>query len=126
MINKNNVETQQIIVKFKSWNDRKELYEARPKKKKPSWPNCKISVDLTKRRYDLLWAARGLVDDVEGVEYAFCNVNCSLALRIVQSNCEKNGQNCAFEVKSMKLGTIVLYQMKHFNTKCCSLRRGSW
>ena len=54
-----------IIVKFKSWKARQQLYNARPRvkkddKKKPR-QNFSISVDLTRRRYQLLSEARGIV-----------------------------------------------------------------
>ena len=47
----------QMIVKFKSWNSRKKLYFARPKfqkdKKKPGNRPFTITIDLTKRHYEL-------------------------------------------------------------------------
>ena len=54
-----------IIVKFKSWKARQQLYNAQPRvqkddKKKPH-QNFSISVDLTRRHYQLLSEARGIV-----------------------------------------------------------------
>ena len=54
-----------IIVKFKSWKAHQQQYNARPRiqkdgKKKPC-QNFSISVDLTRRRYQLLSEARGIV-----------------------------------------------------------------
>ena len=74
-----------IIVKFKSWKARQKLYNARPRvqkdgKKKPR-QNFSISVDLTRRRYQLLSEARGIVKDINGINFAFVNINCSLGVR---------------------------------------------
>ena len=74
-------ETQQIIVKFRSWNDREKFYRARPKgpEKKPGFT---VNIDLTKRRYNLLRTARGLINSNEKAKYAFSDINCSLAIRM--------------------------------------------
>ena len=69
-------------MKFKSW---KALYNARPRvqkdgKKKPR-QNFRISVDLTRRRYQLISEARGIVKDVNGINFAFVNINYSLGVR---------------------------------------------
>ena len=74
-----------IIVKFKSWKSRQQLYNARPRvqndgKKKPR-QNFSISVDLTRRRYNLLSEARGIVKDINAINFAFTDINCSLGLR---------------------------------------------
>ena len=74
-----------IIVKFKSWKARTQLYKARPRfrkdgKKKPR-QNFSISVDLTKRRYKLLSEAKGIVKDINAINFAFADINCSLGLR---------------------------------------------
>ena len=74
-----------IIVKFKSWKARQKLYNARPRvqkdgKKKPR-QNFSISVDLTRRRYQLLSEAKGIVKDINGINFAFVNINCSLGVR---------------------------------------------
>ena len=74
-----------IIVKFKSWKARQKFYNARPRiqkdgKKKPR-QNFNISVDLTRWRYQLLSEARGIVKDINGIDFAFVNFNCSLGVR---------------------------------------------
>ena len=38
-------------------------------------------VDLTRRRYQLLSEARGIVKDINGINFAFVNINCSLGVR---------------------------------------------
>ena len=74
-------ECQQVIVKFKGFMSRTKVYRARKYK-------CDISIqlDLTKRRYDQLKSARTRMKDVDSVEYAFAEINCSLGLRL------KNGR----------------------------------
>ena len=74
-----------IIVKFKSWKARQQLYNARPRvkkddKKKPR-QNFSISVDLTRRRYQLFSEAKGIVKDINAMNFAFVNINCSLGVR---------------------------------------------
>ena len=75
-----------MIVKFKSWESRTAFYKARPRnvlngKKKPGAKSFSVSLDLTKRRYALLSKAKGLVKDNPSVAYAFCDINCSLAIK---------------------------------------------
>ena len=75
-----------IIVKFKSWESRAAFYKARTRnfmngRKKPGAKSFSVSLDLTKRRYALLTKAKGLVKDNPSVAYAFCDINCSLAIR---------------------------------------------
>ena len=50
-----------VIVNFKSWNARQQLYNARPRNQKDGKKNFSISVDLTRRRYQLLSEARGIL-----------------------------------------------------------------
>ena len=78
--------TQSIIVKFKDWKSRQELYKARPKyfvngKKKPG-RKFSITPDLTIRRYNLLKKAKGQIKDKSEFSYALIDTNCSLALKI--------------------------------------------
>ena len=74
-----------ITVKFKSWKSRQQLYNSRPRfdknrKKKPG-QNFTISVDLTKRRYELLMKARGLIKDNDAIDFVFSDINCSLGVK---------------------------------------------
>ena len=57
-----------IIIKFKSWRYRQDVYRNRPrrfknckKKKKPGENSFSVSLDLRKRRYNLLKIAQGIV-----------------------------------------------------------------
>ena len=76
--------TQSIIVKFKSWGSRTTFYKSRPKafvdgKEKPR--RFSVSLNLTKRRYDILKRAKGIISGYPGVNFVFAVVNCSLAVR---------------------------------------------
>ena len=71
-------------MKFKSWKARQKLYNARPRvqkdgKKKPR-QNFSISVDLTRSHYQLLNEVKGIVKDINGINFAFANINCSLGV----------------------------------------------
>ena len=72
-------------MKFKSRKARQKLYNARLRVqkdgKKKSRQNFSISLDLTRRCYQLLSEAKGIVQDINGINFAFVNINCSLGLR---------------------------------------------
>ena len=68
---------QQVIVKFKSWSSRTQVYRARKRSK-----NLKYRVDLTKRRLSLLAKAREVTKGIPEVDFAFSDVNCRLAFRL--------------------------------------------
>ena len=51
-------------------------------RKKPGAKSFNVSLDLTKRRYVLLTKAKGLIKDNPSVAYAFCDINCSLAVKL--------------------------------------------
>ena len=62
------------------------LLQDSPKKfsnslRKPGAKSFSVSLDLTKRRYTLLTKAKGLVKDNPSVAYAFCDINCCLAIK---------------------------------------------
>ena len=81
-----------IIAKFKSWKSCQQLYNARLRvqkdgKKKPC-QNFSISVDLTRRHYNLLSEARGIVKDINAINFAFTDINCSLGLRFNNGSLE--------------------------------------
>ena len=50
-------------------------------RKKPGAKSFSVSLDLAKRRYALLTKAKDLVKDNPSVPCAFCNINCSLAIK---------------------------------------------
>ena len=74
-----------IIIKFKSWRCRQNVYRNRPRrfengKKKPCESSLSVSLDLTKRRYNLLKLAQGIVEEMDNVSFVSANVSCSLAI----------------------------------------------
>ena len=71
------VTKQQVIVRFTSWTHRTLVYRSCKKSK-----NFKFKIDLTKRRMGLLSHARRLIKDVQGIDYAFSDVNCRLNLKL--------------------------------------------
>ena len=84
--NESNKQVRSIIVKFKSWGERSAFYRARPTlfsggKKKPGVLPFRVSLDLTKRRYDLLKHAKELIDNNSKFLYAFADINCSLVVK---------------------------------------------
>ena len=70
-----------VIVNFKSWKARQQLYNARPRNQKDDKKNFSISVDLTRRRYQLVREARRIVEDIIAINFALVNINCSLGVR---------------------------------------------
>ena len=76
--------TKQVIVKYNSWDARKKCYQSRPKfvagNKKPR-PFI-VSVDLTKRRYNLLKTAKGMIENNPNTRYVFADISCSLGVKL--------------------------------------------
>ena len=50
-------------------------------RKKPGVTSFRVLFDLMKCCYALLTKAKGLVKDNPSVAYAFCDINCSLAIK---------------------------------------------
>ena len=69
---------QQIIVKFKSFRQRSLFYRNRVKVK----DNIKVRLDLTKRRLSILNEAKEFAKSVPSIDFVFCDVNCSLAVKL--------------------------------------------
>ena len=93
-----------IIIKFKSWRYRQDVYWNRPGrfengKKKPGENSFSVSLDLTKRRYNLLKIAQGIVKEMDNANFVCADVSCSLAIRF------KNGTikhfNSEYEFRSL-------------------------
>ena len=79
-----------IIVKFKSWNDRSAFYKARPRAftrgvKKPGHLPFRVSLDLTKRRNDLLQHAKGMIENNPKYLFVFTDINCFLVIKDVNN-----------------------------------------
>ena len=67
---------QQVIIRFSTWSHRTQVYKARKRSK-----FMKFKVDLTKRRVNLLSRARSLIENVEGIDFVFADVNCRLNVK---------------------------------------------
>ena len=82
MDNKKN-KVRSIVVKFRSWKSRTAFYKSRPRhhldRQKRPGSSFNVSLDLTKRRYNLLIKAKGLIANNPSV--AFSDINCSLVLK---------------------------------------------
>ena len=50
-------------------------------KKKPDESSFSVSLDLTKRMYNLLKFAQGIMKEMDDVSFVYADVNCSLAIR---------------------------------------------
>ena len=71
---------------LKSWESLIVFYKAFQinfinSRKKPGAKRFSVSLDLTKRHYALLTRANSLVKDNPSVAYAFCEINCSFAIK---------------------------------------------
>ena len=91
---------QSVIVRFRSWEKRCELYRARPKrgeekvkrnnrgkKDKPTPTYQSVSLDLSKASRDLLSTANSKINakfpnQDDGHCYAFADINCNLRLKL--------------------------------------------
>ena len=76
-----------IIIMFKSWRYRQDVYRNRPRrfengKKKPGEISFSVSLDLAKRRYNVLKTAQGIVKEMDNISFVCADVNCSLAIRL--------------------------------------------
>lgn len=67
---------QQMIVKFKSWEDRVLFYRNRKKLR-----SKKVKLDLTKRRYGLLKTAKSEARSTSSIDFVFADINCRLTIR---------------------------------------------
>lgn len=79
-VDQKGVQHHSVIVKFKSWNTRTDVYRARKKLK-----NHIISLDLTRNRMNLLNASRRFLADEGkdgGVSFVFADVNCNIVAKL--------------------------------------------
>ena len=70
-------EKRQIIVRFTTFRHRTKFYKARK-----TFSGIRVSLDLTKRRYALLKAARRAVEGNVRVKFVYADVNCRLKCRL--------------------------------------------
>ena len=76
-----------IIIKFNSWRYRQNVYRNWPRrfengKKKPGEISFSVSLDLTKRRYNLYKFSQVIVKEMDNVSFLCPDVNCYLAIRL--------------------------------------------
>ena len=75
-------EAQQMIVKFKTFNERTAVYRAR---KKVAF--TKIRFDLTRKRFSILRDAKTLAEEYQdSIDYVFADINCSLVAKLKNSS----------------------------------------
>ena len=67
---------QQVIVRFSTWGHRTQVYKARKRSKFMTF-----KVDLRKRIANLLSVVRWLIENVEGIDFVFSDVNCRLNVK---------------------------------------------
>lgn len=86
-------EKQQMIVRFKSFNERTAVYRARKKA-----AVTRTRIDLTRRRPKILKEAKTLAEEhKDKIDYVFTDINCSLAAKL------KNGSFFFFNsIKNLK------------------------
>ena len=75
---------QSIIVKYKHFDAKKRLFNARPRGKREQRSADKqfsVSVDLTQRKYKLLEEVRTKATQLPSVDFVFADVNCSLGMK---------------------------------------------
>lgn len=90
-INSEEIEVQPIIARLTTFRDRTIFYRARKNVKETY--GYGVSLDLTKDRLDLLKQAREMVEQVEGIKFAYSDINCQL--RVLTST----GKHWAFDTK---------------------------
>ena len=66
-----------IIVRFTTWRHRTMAY-----RKRKDCVNCRITLDLTKSRMDILKEAVDLARESDRISYAFEDINCSLYVKL--------------------------------------------
>ena len=80
-----NKKVRSLIIKFKSWKSKITFYKSRPRneldRQKEPGSSFNVSLDLTKRRYNLLMKSRGLIANNPSFAYASCHTNCSLVIK---------------------------------------------
>ena len=78
-------------------------------RKKPGAKSFSVSLDLTKRRYALLSKAKGLFQDNPSDAYAFCDINCSLAIKFNDNTYKYfNSENELRKLLRLRLPIFVL------------------
>ena len=74
--------TQPIIVRFCSFRDRTKVFRKRKSIKERF--KYGVSLDLTKKRHAILMKAKERCEDVEGINFVYTDINCSLRVFTLQ------------------------------------------
>ena len=77
---------QNVIVRFRSHRSRYAVYKERKKLKN----GVKMSPNLTKNRLQILHESSQLVQDTEGVDFTFANINGDLCVRLTNAHNDRN------------------------------------
>ena len=80
---KTNDNVQDIIVRLSTFRHRTLIYYARKKIK------ARVTLDLTKRRYNILKKAREIADKSSSIDYVFADINCQLKSRMLDGSTKK-------------------------------------
>ena len=70
-----------IIVRFTIWRYRTMIY-----RKRKDWVNCRITLELTKTRMDILKEAIDLARESDHISYALADINCSLRVKLTNGS----------------------------------------
>ena len=70
-----------IIVRFTTWRHRTMVY-----RKRKDCINCRITLDLTKTRVDILKEAIDLAGESDHISYVFADINCSLCVKLTNGS----------------------------------------
>ena len=95
-----------IIIKFKSWRYRQDIYRNRQRrfkngKKKPGENSFSVLLKLTKQRYNLWKIAQGIVKEMDNVSFACADTNCFHAKRFKNWYCTIEHFNSEYELRSL-------------------------
>ena len=70
-----------IIVRFTTWRHRTMVY-----RKRKDCVNCRITLDPTKTRMEILKEAIDLARESDHISYAFADINCSLCVKLTNGS----------------------------------------
>ena len=105
--NDKGVEIQGIIVRFTSFRDRTKFYQQRKIMKEKGAKFSSVALDLTAERYALLHKAREQIENVDGIQFAYADINCNL--RVFTGE----GKHLLFD--SLSDLQIIIANMEDFN-----------
>ena len=105
IVSKNWTVQQKMIIRFKTFSDRTKFYGSCKKTKEVS-----IRLDLTKKHSTLLKVARDKLKDMEGVDFAFTDINFYLSLRL------SSGELSLFRTEAEHTSENLIVRFFHFSS----------